>query len=135
MASTTMNYYAEGRDQVLLPETVHIFSRPTIRSADSNTNEGKIDAISGNIEILARHSNHVSRDNQAFRDEIQNSMMSDSGLRGEEEEETHKCPFMRVAFTNAIKADYEEAIPMAGEERRTTLFDQGCANTRPYCRG
>ena len=54
-----MNYYAEGRDQVLPPETVQIFSRPSIHLADSNTNEGKIDAISGTIEIMAKHSNHV----------------------------------------------------------------------------
>ena len=74
MASTTTNYYAEGRDQTLLPETVHIFSRTAIQSADNNTNEGKINAISGTVEILARLSNHVSRDNQAFRDEIQESM-------------------------------------------------------------
>ncbi len=31
---------------------------------------------------------------------------------------------MRVAFSNAIKADYEE-LPMDGEDGRTTLFDQG----------
>ena len=122
MASTTMEYYAEGRDQVLLPETVHIFSRPTIRLADSNANEGKINTISGTVEILAKHSNHVSRDNQAFRDEIQESMLSNPGPQGEEE--TNKCPFMRVAFSNAIRADYEE-LTVDGEDGRTTLFDQG----------
>ena len=122
MANTTTNYYAEGRDQTLLPETVHIFSRTAIHSADSNTNEGKINAISGTVEILAKHSNHVSRDTQAFRDEIQESMLSNPGPQGEEE--TNKCPFMRVAFSNAIRADYEE-LTVDGEDGRTTLFDQG----------
>ena len=49
-------------------------------------------------------------------------MLSELGLNGREE--TYKCPFMKVAFANAMKPDYEEDIPL-DEEERTTLFDQG----------
>ena len=111
MASTpTMNYYASGRDPILPPETVQIFSRTSIHHADRNTDEGKIDAISATIEKIAEHSDHVSRDTLSFRNEIRDSMMSDLGLKGGEG--TYKCPFMKVAFANAIKADYEEAVPI-----------------------
>ena len=100
MASTsTGEYYAEGRDQALDPEPVMIFSRPSIHTADRNTDEGKIDKISGTIEILAKHSNHVSRDTQLFRNEIQDNMMSDLGLRGGED--TNKCPGNASVITGA----------------------------------
>ena len=46
-----MNYYAEGRDPVLLPEIVQIFSRPSIYQANRTTDEGKIDAMSGTLEL------------------------------------------------------------------------------------
>ena len=57
-STTTMTYYAEGRDPVLPPETVQIFSRTAIHQADRNTDEGKIDTISGTIESIANHSNY-----------------------------------------------------------------------------
>ena len=78
-----MNYYAEGRDPVLLPEIVQIFSRPSIYQANRTTDEGKIDAMSGTLELIAEHSNHTSRATASFRDEIRDSMLSESGLRGE----------------------------------------------------
>ena len=49
-------------------------------------------------------------------------MLSPLGLEGGEG--TYKCPFMRIAFANAIKHDYEAAGPIE-EEGRVTLFDQG----------
>ena len=55
-----MNYYAEGRDPVLRTETVQIFSRPLIYQANRTTDAGKIDAMSGTLELIAEHSNHTS---------------------------------------------------------------------------
>ncbi len=101
-----MNYYAEGRDPVLLPETVQIFSRPLIYQANRTTNEGKIDAMSGTLDLIAEHSNHTSRATASFRDEVKDSMLSETGLRGREG--TIKCPFMKIAFSNAIDPDYGE---------------------------
>ena len=119
-----MNYYAEGRDPVLLPETVQIFSRPLIYQANRTTNEGKIDAMSGTLDLIAEHSNHVSRTTSSFRDEVKDSMLSESGLRGGEG--TVKCPFMKIAYSNAMNPDYEEDDnPMREEDGKTTLFDQG----------
>ena len=117
------NYYAAGREPALSPETVHIFSRPSIYQADRATNEGIIDEQSGTIEQIAKHSNHVNRNSLSFRNELRDEMLSESGLRGGEG--THKCPFMKIAFANAVKSDYEEPNPMDGEETRTTLFDRG----------
>ena len=121
-----MDYYAEGRSPVLTPETVQIFSRPAIYQADRTTNEGKIDAMSGTLEILTEHSNHVSRATSTFREEVNSSMLSIAGLRGGAE--TIKCPFMKIAFSNAINPDYEEdnddGLTREGNGK-TTLFDQG----------
>ena len=73
-----MDYYADGRDPVLLRETVQIFSRPSIYQANRTTNEGKIDAMSGTLDLIAKHSNHVSRETTSFRDEIKDSMLLES---------------------------------------------------------
>ena len=121
-----MNYYAEGRNPALMPETVQIFSRPSIYGADRTTNEGKIDAMSGTLDLIAEHSNHTSRATTSFREEVTNSMLSESGLRGGGE--TIICPFMKIAFSNAINPDYEEdeADNLISEETgKTTLFDHG----------
>ena len=121
-----MNYYAEGREPVLLPETVQIFSRPSIYQANRTTNEGKIDAMSGTLEIIAEHSNHISRATTTFQEEVTSSMLSPAGLRGGIG--TLKCPFMKIAFSNAINPDYEEdnddGLTREGDGK-TTLFDQG----------
>ena len=122
-STSTTNYYAAGRDPALPPETVHIFLRPSIYLADRNTNEGHIDSTSGTLEQIAKHSNHISRNSLSFRNEIQEEMLSETGMRGGAG--MHKCPFMKIAFANAVKADYEEPIPMDGEDERTTLFDHG----------
>ena len=66
-----MDYYAEGRSPAFSTETVQIFSRPAIYQADRTTNEGKIDAMSGTLEIIAEHSNHVSRATSTFKEEVQ----------------------------------------------------------------
>ena len=121
-----MDYYAEGRSPVLTPETVQIFSRPAIYQADRTTNEGKIDAMSGTLEMLTEHSNHVSRATSTFREEVSSSMLSIAGLRGGAG--TIKCPFMKIAFSNAINPDYEEDNDdgLTREANgKTTLFDQG----------
>ena len=121
-----MDYYAEGRSPVLAPETVQIFSRPAIYQADRTTNEGKIDAMSGTLEMIAEHSNHVSRATPTFREEVNNSMLSTPGLKGGPG--TLKCPFMKIAFSNAINPDYEEDDDdgLSREVNgKTTLFDQG----------
>ena len=36
-------------------------------------------------------------------------------------EGTYKCPFMRIAFVNAIKHDYEAVDPIEEEEKITLL--------------
>ena len=114
-----MNYYAEGRSPALLPETVQIFSRPSIYGADRTTNEGKIDAMSGTLNLIAEHSNHAGRATAAFREEVTTSMLSESGLQGEEG--SIICPFMKIAFSNAIDPDYK----FTEETGKTTLFDRG----------
>ena len=68
-----MNYYAEGRSPALFPETVQIFSRPRIYQANRTTNEGKIDAMSGTLELIAEHSNHTSRATTSFQDEVKDA--------------------------------------------------------------
>ena len=121
-----MDYYAEGRSPAFATETVQIFSRPAIYQADRTTNEGKIDAMSGTLEIIAEHSNHVSRATSTFKEEVNSSMLSIAGLRGGPG--TIKCPFMKIAFSNAINPDYEEdnddGLTREGNGK-TTLFDQG----------
>ena len=121
-----MDYYAEGRSPELAPETVQIFSRPAIYQANRTTNEGKIDAMSGTLPIIAEHSNHVSRATPTFREEVNTSMLSIQGLKGGAG--TIKCPFMKIAFSNAINPDYEEDTDdeLTREvDGKTTLFDQG----------
>ena len=125
-STSNMDYYAEGRNPVLAPETVQILSRPKIYQADRTSDEGKIDAMSGTLDIIAEHSNHVSRATPTFREEVSSSMLSTSGLTGGAT--TFKCPFMKIAFSNAINPDYEEDNDddLSGEEDgKTTLFDQG----------
>ena len=122
-STSTANYYAAGREPTLPPEQVHIFSRPSIHRAERTTNEWIINEQSGTLEKLAIHSDHVSRDSVPFRNELRDEMLSESGLTGGEG--THKCPFMKIAFTNAIKSDYDEPSPSDEEETRTTLFDRG----------
>ena len=119
-STSTMNYYAEGRSPALLPETVQIFSRPSIYGADRTTNEGKIDTMSGTLDLIAEHSNHVGRATPSFREEVTTSMLSESGLRGEGG--TIICPFMKIAFSNAMDPDYN----LSEETGKTTLFDRGC---------
>ena len=107
-----MNYYATGRAPVLHPEMVHIFSRTAIHQANRETNEEKIDAISGTVEAIVKHSNHENRDTLAFRNEIETTMLSELGLHGREG--TYKCPFMKVSFANAMKPDYEAESLIGG---------------------
>ena len=125
-STSNMDYYAEGRSPTLTPETVQIFSRHAIFQADRTTNEGKIDAMSGTLDMIAEHSNHVSRATSTFREEVNSSMLSIAGLRGGAG--TIKCPFMKIAFSNAINPDYEEdnddGLTREGNGK-TTLFDQG----------
>ena len=73
-----------------------------------NTNEGHIHSTSGTLEQITKHSNHISRNSQTFRDDIQEEMLSEPGLNGREG--MHKCPFMKIVFANAIKANYEEPL-------------------------
>ena len=125
-STSNMDYYAEGRSPALTPETVQIFSRPAIYQANRTTNEGKIDAMSGTLEMIAEHSNHVSRATPTFREEVNNSMLSIPGLKGGAG--TFKCPFMKIAFSNAINPDYEEDNDdglTREADGKTTLFDQG----------
>ena len=117
------NYYAASREPTLFPEQVHIFSRPSIHQAETNTNEWLINNQSGTLEMLAIQSNHVSRYKTPFRTELKAEMLSESGLRGSEG--TIKCPFMKIGFTNALKSDYEPPSAADGGDNRLTLFDRG----------
>merc|ERR1712077_168872 len=96
---------------------------PHIHRAEKNTNEGIINEQSGTLEKLAIHSDHVSRDSGPFRNELRDEMLSESGLTGGEG--TYKCPFMKIAFTNALKSDYDEPSTEDEGDTRITLFDRG----------
>ena len=122
-STSTTNYYAAGREPTLPPEQVHIFSRPSIHRAERATNEWIINEQSGTLEKLAIHSDHVSRDSGPFRNELRDEMLSESGLTGGEG--TYKCPFMKIAFTNALKSDYDDPSPEEEGDARITLFDRG----------
>ena len=122
-STSTTNYYAAGREPTLPPEQVHIFSRPSIHQAERDTNEWIINEQSGTLEMLAIQSNHVSRDTRPFRTKLRAEMLSESGLAGGEG--TYKCPFMKIAFTNALKSDYDDPSPEEEGDARITLFDRG----------
>ena len=122
-STSTTNYYAAGREPTLPPEQVHIFSQPSIHQAARDTNEWIINEQSGTLEMLAIQSNHVSRNKGPFRTELRAEMLSESGLTGGEG--TVKCPFMKIAFTNALKSDYDEPSTEDEGDTRITLFDRG----------